>query len=142
MNINFPPVDAGYIKTKVESGYYSNTTEMVRDAVRRMREQDDHHGRLLAALEIGERDMGASRHCPRNRRGRGGGTGFQPVGRARQREHGTGGRQAIGGSVKMRPRDIAAGRTVPYTPELLQQIEQEARTHAANNRPPNPGVIP
>ena len=33
MNINFPPVDAGYIKTKVESGYYSNATEMVRDAV-------------------------------------------------------------------------------------------------------------
>ena len=51
MNINFPPVDAGYIKTKVEGGYYSNATEMVRDAVRRMREQDDHHGRLLAALE-------------------------------------------------------------------------------------------
>ena len=93
MNINFPPVDTGYIKTKVESGYYSNATEMVRDAVRRMREQDDHHGRLLAALEIGERD-------------------------------------------------IAAGRTVPYTPDLLKQIEQEARTHAANNRPTNPDVIP
>ena len=61
MNINFPPVDAGYIKTKVESGYYSNATEMVRDAVRRMREQDDHHGRLLAALEIGEHDIAAGR---------------------------------------------------------------------------------
>jgi antitoxin ParD1/3/4 len=93
MNINFPPVDAGYIKTKVEGGYYSNATEMVRDAVRRMREQDDHHGRLLAALEIGERD-------------------------------------------------IAAGRTVPYTPDLLTQIEQEARTHAAHNRPTNADVIP
>ena len=92
MNINFPPVDAGYIKTMVESGYYSNATEMVRDAVRRMREQDDHYGRLLAALEIGERD-------------------------------------------------ITAGRTVPYTPDLLKQIEQEARTHAANNRPTNPDVI-
>ena len=51
MNIIFPPVDDGYIKTKVESGYYSNATEMVRDAVRRMREQDDQHARLLAALE-------------------------------------------------------------------------------------------
>ena len=61
---------------------------MVRDAVRRMREQDDHHGRLLAALEIGEGD-------------------------------------------------IAAGRTVSCTPELLKQIEQEARAHAANNRPGN-----
>jgi antitoxin ParD1/3/4 len=93
MNINFPPVDTGYINTKVESGYYSNATEMVRDAVRRMREQDHHHGRLLAALEIGERD-------------------------------------------------IVAGRTVPYTSDLLNQVEQEARTHAANNRPANPDVIP
>ena len=93
MNINFPPVDDGYIKAKVESGYYSNATEMVRDAVRRMREQDDQHGRLLAALELGERD-------------------------------------------------IAEGRTVPYTPDLLNQIEREARTHAAHNRPPDPNVIP
>ena len=92
MNIIFPPVDNGYIKTKVESGYYSNATEMVRDAVRRMREQDDQHGRLLAALEIGERD-------------------------------------------------IAAGRTVAYTPDLLNQIEQEARLHAAKKRRPNPDVI-
>jgi antitoxin ParD1/3/4 len=93
MNINFPPVDAGYIKTKVESGYYSNATEMVRDAVRRMREQDDQHGRLLAALEAGERD-------------------------------------------------IAEGRTVPYTQDLLKEIELEARTHAANKHPANPDVIP
>ena len=92
MNINFPPVDAGYIKTKVESGFYSNATEMVRDAVRRMREQDDQHGRLLAALETGERD-------------------------------------------------IDAGRTVPYTPDLLKQIEQEARTHVANKRSPNRDVF-
>ena len=93
MNINFPPVDDCYIKAKVEGGYYSNVTEMVRDAVRRMREQDDHHGRLLAALEIGERD-------------------------------------------------IVAGRTIPYTPDLLKKIEQEARAHAADNRLANPDVIP
>ena len=92
MNINFPPVDDSYIKTKVESGYYSNATEMVRDAVRRMREQDSQHGRLLAAMEVGERD-------------------------------------------------IAAGRTVHYTPDLLKEIEEEARAHAAKNRPSNPDVI-
>jgi len=93
MNIKFPAVDNGYIKTKVESGYYSNATEMVRDAVRRMREQDDQHGRLLAAVEIGERD-------------------------------------------------IAAGRTVSYTPALLKEVEQEARTHATKKRRVNPDVIP
>ncbi|HZV33703.1 MAG TPA: type II toxin-antitoxin system ParD family antitoxin [Verrucomicrobiae bacterium] len=93
MNINFPPVDEGYIKAKVEGGYYSNATEMVRDAIRRMREQDDQHARLLAALEIGERD-------------------------------------------------ITAGRTVPYTPDLLKQIEREARKHTANKRQAHPDVIP
>ena len=92
MNINFPPVDDNYIKAKVEGGYYSNATEMVRDAVRRMREQDSQVGQLLAALEKGERD-------------------------------------------------ISAGRTVAYTPDVLKEIEQEARTHAANNRPANPDVI-
>ena len=93
MNVNFSPVDASYIKSKVASGYYSNATEMIRDAVRRMREQDDQQGRLLAALESGERD-------------------------------------------------IAAGRTVTYTPNLLKRIEKEARAHSANNRPLNPDAIP
>jgi len=37
MNVNFPAVDEIYIKQKVESGFYSNATELVRDAVRRMR---------------------------------------------------------------------------------------------------------
>ncbi len=68
-------------------------TIVFKGGVWRMRKQDDHRGRLLAALEVGERD-------------------------------------------------IAAGRTVPYTPDLLKQIEQEARTHAANDHPINPDVIP
>jgi antitoxin ParD1/3/4 len=61
MNINFPPVDEGYIKAKVEGGYYSNATELVRDAVRRLRELDDKHARLLMALELGECDIAAGR---------------------------------------------------------------------------------
>ena len=93
MNINFPPVDEGYIKAKVEGGYYSNATELVRDAVRRLRELDGKHARLLTALELGEFD-------------------------------------------------ISAGRTAAYTPELLSQIEQEARRHAAENRTPDSDVIP
>lgn len=40
MNINFPPIDETYLKEKVDSGFYSNITEAVRDAVRRMRERD------------------------------------------------------------------------------------------------------
>ena len=92
MNINFPPVDESYIKAKIAEGFYSNAAELVRDAVRRLREQDDNkHARLVAALEVGQ--------------------------------------QAI-----------REGRTALYTPELLTQIEQEARQHAAEGRKPNPDV--
>ena len=66
MNINFPPVDENFIKSMVESGYYSNATEMVRDAVRRMRERGDNdkRARLRAALAEGERDLAAGRMVP------------------------------------------------------------------------------
>jgi antitoxin ParD1/3/4 len=94
MNIDFPLVDDGYIKGQVQSGFYTNATELVRDAVRRMREADEaKRQRLLRALEIGEAD-------------------------------------------------IAAGRTTPYTSELLAQIEADARRHAAEARKPNPDVTP
>lgn len=54
MNINFPPRDESYIRAKVADGYYHNATELVRDAVRRLREYDDSkHERLTTALEAG-----------------------------------------------------------------------------------------
>lgn len=95
MNINFPSVDESYIKAKVAAGFYSNAAEVVRDAVRRLREQDDNllSARLRAALEAGE--------------------------------------QAI-----------REGRAAPYTPELLDRIEREARLQAAEGRKPNPDVCP
>ena len=94
MNINFSPVDKDYIKEKVENGYYSNATELVRDAVRHMRHQDNSkRARLDAALKQGEQD-------------------------------------------------IAAGRTVTYTPSLLDKIEQNARLHAHEGKRHNPDVIP
>ncbi len=94
MNIIFPPVDERYIKAKIDDGFYSNATELVRDAVRRLREQDDgKYARLVAALEVGE--------------------------------------QAV-----------REGRAKPYTPELLDQIERDARRHAAEGRIPNPDVCP
>lgn len=94
MNIVFPPVDESYIKAKIEDGFYTNATELVRDAVRRLREQDDaKYARLMAALEEGMQD-------------------------------------------------VRGGRTVTYTPELLEQIEKEAIQHAAEGRKPNPDVCP
>ncbi len=54
MNVAFPPVDENFIKNKVQDGYYSNATELVRDAVRRLREQEDGKtAKLMAALEVG-----------------------------------------------------------------------------------------
>jgi len=84
MNIMFPPVDNSYIKAKVRDGFYSNATELVRDAVRRLREFDDNkYARFIKALE---------------------------------------------------DRAIKEGRTKPYTPQLLDQIEQDARTCRCRGR--------
>ena len=57
MNINFPPVDEQYIKGKIDAGFYSNATELVRDAVRRMREADEKRQELLAAVQLGEEQI-------------------------------------------------------------------------------------
>ena len=55
MNIIFPSVDENFIKAKINNGFYSNATELVRDAVRRLREQDrGADDRLASALEAGE----------------------------------------------------------------------------------------
>ncbi|MGE3623858.1 MAG: type II toxin-antitoxin system ParD family antitoxin [Bdellovibrionales bacterium] len=66
MNINLPPVDEQFVKMKVEQGYYSNVTEVVRDAVRRMREQDPDsvNPRLMAALQKGLDDVKKGKGVP------------------------------------------------------------------------------
>ena len=57
MNINFSQIDEQYIKTKVEAGFYSNATELVRDAVRHMREAEEQRQALLAAVQLGEEQI-------------------------------------------------------------------------------------
>ncbi len=55
MNVNFPPVDEAYIKAKVADGFYSNATELVRDAVRRLRELDGwDYTRRIIECDAGE----------------------------------------------------------------------------------------
>lgn len=54
MNIRFPDVDEHYIKTKVETGFYMNETELVRDAVRHMREEDERKKQFLSAIKVGQ----------------------------------------------------------------------------------------
>ncbi|NBX74276.1 MAG: hypothetical protein EB121_08660 [Alphaproteobacteria bacterium] len=92
MNIIFSQVDQNYIKAKVNSGFYSNATELVRDAVRRMRETDDlKYAHVMEALDLGLKD-------------------------ARE------------------------GRTVAYSPGLLEHIEKEAMNIALKDRKSDTGV--
>ena len=54
MHIEFANVDEKYIKDSVKNGYYRSEAEAVRDAVRRMREQEEaKRARLLDALQLG-----------------------------------------------------------------------------------------
>lgn len=58
MNISFSAVDDAYIKEMVETGYYANATELIRDAVRRLREisesKGDYNNAMYAAVLVGE----------------------------------------------------------------------------------------
>ena len=55
MHIRFAEIDEGFIKSQVESGFYTNETEVVRDAVRRLREeQQARHSRMYHAVLKGE----------------------------------------------------------------------------------------
>jgi len=61
MNIRFPDVDDQYIKAKIEAGFYMNETELVRDAVRHMREEEERKTQFLSAVKVGQ-DQIASGH--------------------------------------------------------------------------------
>jgi antitoxin ParD1/3/4 len=84
MKIAFAEQDERFIKSQVENGFYTNATEVVRDAVRRLREQAEQRAKLLAALEQGEQS-------------------------------------------------IAEGRTVSYSPALMQDSIERAKQRAADS---------
>jgi antitoxin ParD1/3/4 len=48
MNISITPRLAGYVRTQVKSGRYNNASEVVRDAIRRMQEEEAAMLRLAA----------------------------------------------------------------------------------------------
>lgn len=94
MNINFANQDESFIKSKVTQGYYSNATELVRDAVRKMREEEERRARFLAAVKIGEEQL-------------------------------------------------KKGKTIPFSDELMDEIEKTAVDNAAQRRPiNNPDALP
>jgi antitoxin ParD1/3/4 len=57
MHVRLSEVDENYIKGKVESGFYTSESEVVRDAVRRMREEEERIARFQAAVRIGDEQI-------------------------------------------------------------------------------------
>ena len=63
MRIEFPQIDDVFIRNQITAGYYHNATELVRDAVRRLRENAEaaQQGRLVAALQRGAAEIDAGK---------------------------------------------------------------------------------
>ncbi len=54
MHIRFSNIDNKFIKNLVHDGYYTNETELVRDAVRRMREENEKKKQFFDAVMLGD----------------------------------------------------------------------------------------
>jgi antitoxin ParD1/3/4 len=46
-----------YLQSKVGTGFYSNATEVVRDAIRRMWEEDEKLAKLRDAVDAGDKQL-------------------------------------------------------------------------------------
>lgn len=57
MHINLSAEIENYLQSKVNTGFYSNTTEVIRDAIRRMRAEDEKLETLRAAIQIGDEQL-------------------------------------------------------------------------------------
>ena len=59
MHINLSPEMEGFIKNLVKSGEYGNSTEVIRDAVRRLKVQEMHKAAWRHAIEQGDGGSGS-----------------------------------------------------------------------------------
>ena len=57
MHINLSPELEQYLQVKVGTGYYSNASEVVRDAIRRMRDEDEKVAILRSAVAVGDEQL-------------------------------------------------------------------------------------
>jgi antitoxin ParD1/3/4 len=57
MHINLTKEMESYLQTKVSGGFYSNASEVIRDAIRRMREEDEKLEALRAAVRVGDEQL-------------------------------------------------------------------------------------
>lgn len=53
MHVRFADADESFIKTEVQDGFYTNETELVRDAVRRMRQEKERAKQFEGAIAKG-----------------------------------------------------------------------------------------
>jgi antitoxin ParD1/3/4 len=67
MQVRFSEVDESYIKTKVKKGFYTTENEVVRDAVRRMREEEERLVSFRAAVQIGDEQIERGETVPYNK---------------------------------------------------------------------------
>jgi antitoxin ParD1/3/4 len=64
MHINLSPEMEQYLQSKVGTGFYSNASEVVRDAIRRMREEDEKLAALRAAVQVGDEQLDRGEGVP------------------------------------------------------------------------------
>jgi len=57
MHLNLPAEMEQYLQAKVGTGFYGNVSEVVRDAIRRMRDEDDKLAALRAAVRVGDEQL-------------------------------------------------------------------------------------
>lgn len=68
MHITFAAKDEAFLKNLVEEGYYTNVTEAIRDAVRRMREvYPNSNDPFVAAVMKGVRSLDEGKGVPYTR---------------------------------------------------------------------------
>lgn len=57
MHVNLSPEMEGFIKNKVNSGFYGNATEVIRDAIRRMQAEESRIAAWQAAVKKGDEQL-------------------------------------------------------------------------------------
>ena len=57
MHLNLSAEMEQYLQAKVGTGFYGNVSEVVRDAIRRMRDEDEKLAALRAAVSVGDEQL-------------------------------------------------------------------------------------
>lgn len=64
MHVNLSPEMEGFVKGKVDAGFYGNATEVIRDALRRMQAEDIRMTAWKAAIQVGNDQLDQGKGIP------------------------------------------------------------------------------